>query len=205
MKKLISSSEAAEVLGLSLQGIHYRIKKGQLKSIKKDGKIFVYIDSAQLESKSTEKNKKNIPLESNISYEVALKAKDDQILMMKKTIKFMKKQYTSEIDRLDKNQNKILEVFQSEVDLLKSAFHEMKNVYQVEHEERTPNIEKSQQIGLPFMDLKDFFVFMRNHNKTDLQIKSIILDKIKNGDKRFIYNKATKEVIIFKSDFLDLV
>ena len=37
-------SQAAEILGLSLQGIHYRIKKEQLKSIKKDGKTFVYIN-----------------------------------------------------------------------------------------------------------------------------------------------------------------
>lgn len=200
MKKLVSSSEAATALGLSLQGIHYRIKKGQLKSTKKDGKIFVYIDNNLLESKSTIKK---APIESNTSYDIALKAKDDQILMMRKTIKFMKKQYISEIERLDKNQNKILKVFQSEVDLLKSAFNEMKNVYQVEH--KTPKVEKSNQIGLPFMDLKDFFIFMRNYNKTDFQIKSIILEKIKHGDKRFIYNKATKEVIIFKSDFLDLV
>ena len=200
MKKLISSGEAAEVLGLSLQGIHYRIKKGQLKSIKKDGKIFVYIDNSLLESKPSIKNK---PIEPNSLHDIALKAKDDQILMMKKTIKFMKKQYTSEIDRLDNNQNKILEIFQSEVDLLKSAFHEMKNVYQVEHV--APKVEESTQIGLPFMDLKDFFVFMRSNNKNDHQIKSIILDKIKHGDKRFIYNKVTKEVIIFKSDFLDLI
>jgi len=200
LKKLISSGEAAEALGLSLQGVHYRIKKGQLKSVKKDGKIFVYIDSSLLESKPTIKNN---TLESNSLHDIALKAKDDQILMMKKTIKFMKKQYTSEIDRLDNNQNKILEIFQSEVDLLKSAFHEMKSVYQVEH--RTPKIEESTQIGLPFMDLKDFFVFMRSNNKNDHQIKSIILDKIKHGDKRFIYNKVTKEVIIFKSDFLDLI
>jgi hypothetical protein len=200
LKKLISSGEAAKVLGISLQGVHYRIKKGQLKSVKEDGKIFVYVDSSLLEIKPATKN---IAIESTSLQEIALKAKDDQILMMKKTIKFMKKQYTSEIARLDNNQNKILEIFQSEVDLLKSAFHEMKNVYQVEH--RAPKVEESQQIGLPFMDLKDFFVFMRSYNKNDHQIKSIILEKIKHGDKRFIYNKLTKEVIIFKSDFLDLI
>jgi hypothetical protein len=200
LKKLISSSEAAEVLGISLQGVHYRIKKGQLKSIKKDGKIFVYIDSSLLEKKIVIKSTVN---ESDSFYNIALKAKDDQILMMRKTIKFMKKQYTSEIDRLDKNQNKILEVFQSEVDLLKSAFHEMKTVYQADRIK--PKKEESAQIGLPFMDLKDFFRFMRSHHKTDFQIKSIILDKIKNGDKRFIYNKVTKDVIIYQSDFLDLI
>ncbi len=43
MERLVTTSQAAEILGLSLQGIHYRIKKDQLKSIKKDGKTFVYI------------------------------------------------------------------------------------------------------------------------------------------------------------------
>jgi hypothetical protein len=200
LKKLISSSEASIALGISLQGVHYRIKKGQLKSVKKDGKIFVYVDSSLLDKSISEpiKTQTQQPFEH-----LLIKAKDEQISMMKKTIKFMKKQYTSEIDRLDKNQNKILKVFQSEVDLLKSAFHEMKTVYQtnsIKHKTENP-----QQIGLPFMDLKDFFILMRNYNKTDLEIKSIILDKIKQGDKRFIYNKATKEVIIYKSDFLDLI
>ena len=44
MERLVTTSQAAEILGLSLQGIHYRIKKEQLKSIKKDGKTFVYIN-----------------------------------------------------------------------------------------------------------------------------------------------------------------
>ena len=200
MKKLVSSSEAAEILGISLQGVHYRIKKGQLNSLKKDGKIFVYMDNSLLESKKSPTIKTK---EYDSSHDMIIKSKDEQILIMKKTIKFMKKQYTSEINRLDKNQTQILTVFQSEVDLLKSAFNEMRSIYKVDH--KIPQEKNSQQIGLPFMDLKDFFVLMRGYNKTDLQIKSIILDKVKNGDKRFIYNKSTKEVIIFKDDFLDLV
>ena len=40
MERLVTTSQAAEILGLSLQGIHYRIKKNQLKSLKKDGKTF---------------------------------------------------------------------------------------------------------------------------------------------------------------------
>ena len=41
---MVTTSEASEILGISLQGIHYRIKRNQLKSEKKDGKLFVYID-----------------------------------------------------------------------------------------------------------------------------------------------------------------
>ena len=58
---------------------------------------------------------------------------------------------------------------------------------------------------IEFMDIKDFFIFMHQHNKSKSQIKAIILDRIKNKDKRFIYNASKKEVIIYKSDFLDLI
>ncbi len=211
MKQLVSSNEAANILGLSLQGIHYRIKKGQLESIKQDGKIYVYIDSSNIKNQhqnttsSTNQNKSLNDQAIHLS-ELALKSKDEQISILKKTIKFMRRQYTSEIHRLDKNQQKILNVFQSEVDLLKSAFNEMKSIYQVEHQEKQEQSNQhSHQIGLPFMNLKEFFILMRNYNKTDSQIKAIILNKIKSGDKRFIYKKDTKEVIIFKNDFLDLI
>jgi hypothetical protein len=214
LKQLVSSNEAANILGLSLQGIHYRIKKGQLESVKQDGKIYVYIDSSNIKNQHQNSNNNNNTNNQNKSLndqaihlsELALKSKDEQISILKKTIKFMRRQYTSEIERLDKNQQKILDVFQSEVDLLKSAFNEMKTLYQVEHKEhQEKSKEVSHQVGLPFMNLKEFFVLMRNYNKTDNQIKAIVLNRIKNGDKRFIYKKDTKEVIIFKNDFLDLI
>ena len=100
MKKLVSSSEAAQILGLSLQGIHYRIKKGQLESIKKDGKIFVYVDSQT--STKTNTTKQNHTQNNDRIIEV----KDEQIELLKKTIKFLKKQKDSEIIRLEKQQNK---------------------------------------------------------------------------------------------------
>ena len=184
MKQLVSSNEAAHILGLSLQGIHYRIKKGQLESIKQDGKIYVYIDSSNIKNQhqnhNTSSTNQSSATNDQVTHlsELALKSKDEQIAILKKTIKFMRRQYTSEIHRLDKNQQKILNVFQSEVDLLKSAFNEMKSIYQVEHQEKQEqSSQHSHQIGLPFMNLKDFFILMRNYNKTDNQIKAIILNK----------------------------
>lgn len=207
MKKLVSSSEAAQILGLSLQGIHYRIKKGQLESIKKDGKIFVYVDS------KTSSNTHTANLNHSQNDDKIIEVKDEQIELLKKTIKFLKKQKDSEIVRLERQQEKIMDVFQSEVDLLKSAFNEMRTLYKVSHKSR-PISDKNEvkketkvesDLNFDFMDIKEFFIFMKNHNKTDTQIKTIILDKIKHGDKRFIYNKKTKDVIIYKSDFLDLI
>ena len=209
LKKLVSSNEAAQILGLSLQGIHYRIKKGQLESIKKDGKIFVYIDSTESKVQQPSTSQRHIqPInEYKQLEEKILKSKDDQIHLLKKTIKFMKKQYTSEIDRLDKNQTQVLKVFQSEVDLLKSAFNEMRTIYKIDHKESTQNMKKEtiSNVTMEFIDIKEFFKLMKNYNKTDAQIKSIILEKVKSGDKRFIYNKKSKEILIYKSDFLDII
>ena len=193
MKKLVSSNDAAELLGLSLQGVHYRIKKGQLESIKKDGKIFVYIDeSISKPQQQTKVVNETTPNNYKELEEKILSSKDEQIHLLKKTIKFMKKQYTSEITRLDKTQAQMLNVFQSEVDLLKSAFNEMRNIYKIDHQEQSrkikPQVESysSPSKHMEFIYIKDFFVFMRQHHKTDAQIKRIILEKVKQGDKRFI-------------------
>ncbi len=209
MKKLVSSSEAAYLLGLSLQGVHYRIKKGQLESVKKEGKTFVYVDSSLL----------NKPAEQQISPSQSqaqsnpgdiIKVKDEQIRFLKKSIKFLRRQHISEIQRLEQNQDKILNVFQSEVDLLKSAFNEMKNIYALEHK-KAEDLEPVKQeypaaeSHVEFMDIKEFFLFMKEHRKTDSQIKKMILERVRAGDKRFIYDRKNKEVIIYKSDFFDLL
>lgn len=256
MRRLVSSSEAAEILGLSLQGVHYRIKKGQLKSMKKDGKTYVYVEKEQVdefhnnqckstpqqtntidETKATQnitqdgqnRFQQDIPESQKKLYDLVYKAKEDQIKDLKENLESVKEQYKTEIYRLDKNQKQILEVFQSEVDLLKSAFHEMKHVYQLEHNERmedkknqyaqeskpdisqpkeqeqTQSTSSHEEVEIPFIDLKEFYAYMKSFNKTDAQIKNIILERVKVGDKRFIYKKGTKEVIIFRSDFMDLV
>ena len=191
MKKLVSTSEASKLLGISVQGIHYRIKKQQLESLKRDGKTFVYIDKSIMPKVETTVN-----IQDNSEI---LKAKDEQIELLKDTLKWMKKQYKQEIKRLDKNQNKIIEVFKSEITLLQQAYHEMQNIYKIDNKPT-----KSEET-FDILNIKEFFILMKEHNKTDTQIKSIILDRIKNEDKRFIYNKKTKELLIYKSDFMDLI
>jgi hypothetical protein len=97
----------------------------------------------------------------------------------------------------------------------------MKNIYQLEHHKRptsknsyqdtTPQSKKENKpksthnSKIELMDLKEFFLFMKKHHKSDNQIKNIILERIKNEDKRFIYNQHSKEVLVYKSDFLDLI
>ena len=194
MERLVTTSQAAEILGLSLQGIHYRIKKDQLKSIKKDGKTFVYISD---ELKNDKQNS-----QENV-FERVIQSKNEQIELLKKSMKWMKKQYISEIFRLEKNQKRIIEVFNSEIKLLQSAFNEMRSIYKPQIESNLKN--KIDENKADFISVKDFFVLMKRYNKTEQDIKSMIFNGIKIGDKRFIYNKVEKKLLILNSDFLDLI
>ena len=201
MERLVSTTEAAEILGLSLQGIHYRIKKNQLKSEKKDGKVFVYVDDSK--TYHYEKSEKNERVDNGYNnFKEIIEVKNEQIELLKKSIKWMKKQYISEIFRLEKNQKRIIEVFNSEIQLLQSAFNEMRSIYRPQIERK---VEEKKEHSSGFLAMKDFFIYMKRANKTEQEIKLIILNAIKNGDSRFIYNKSEKKLLILDADFEDLI
>ncbi|MCT7520817.1 DNA-binding protein [Aliarcobacter cryaerophilus] len=195
MQRLVTTSEASEILGISLQGIHYRIRRNQLKSEKKDGKLFVYIDEETIKNSlknDKQNNKENV-------FERVIQSKDEQIEILKKSIKWMKNQHFMEIKRLEKNQKRIIEVFNSEIKLLQSAFNEMRSIYkpQIENQKN----EKKRE----FISLQEFFTILKRASKSDLEIKNTILNAVKNGDKRFIYNKNSKKLLILNDSFEDLL
>ena len=199
MERLVTTTQAAQILGLSLQGIHYRIKNNQLKSIKQSGKIFVYI-TEQIENNSSNNTIKKENQNSDIS--LIIEVKDEQIALLKKSNKWMKKQYISEINRLERNQKDMMSVLNSEIKLLQSAFNEMRSIYKPQIE----NLKKSENIkDVKFILLKDFLFFMKKNNKSQNDIKTIILDAIKENDERFIYNKNDKKLLILDSNFEDLL
>ena len=204
MERLVTTSEAAQILGLSLQGIHYRIKKEQLKSIKKDGKTFVYVDNEQKHDETPTKTKAE-PIRQTIhdNSQAIIDVKNEQIELLQKSMKWMKKQYISEIFRLEKNQKRIIEVFNSEIKLLQSAFNEMRSIYKPQLEANLKN--RNENLESDFITVKDFSVLMKRYNKTEQEIRFIIFNAIKNADKRFIYNKVEKKLLILNSDFLDLI
>ena len=224
MERLVTTAQAAEILGISLQGVHYRIRKKQLKSIKKSGKTFVYIDDYQepkFESEPIIELKEFVP---NETIKEIIKAKDEQIDLLKTSVKWMRKQYTSEIARLEKNQKRIIGVFNREIELLQSAFNEMRSIYkpQIEyHNQQTSMQVKDEQEQSPqsysstsnaetyakdkFMTLHDFTLFMKRNNKSEKEIKLIILKAVQGRDNRFIYNKKDRKLLILNKDFSDLV
>ena len=182
------------------------IKKDQLKSIKKDGKTFVYISDELKNDDNQNKSKvetSSVKSSSFDSINAVIDVKNEQIELLRKSMKWMKKQYISEIFRLEKNQKRIIEVFNSEIKLLQSAFNEMRSIYKPQIESNLKN--KIDETKADFINVKDFFVLMKRYNKTEQDIKSIIFNGIKIGDKRFIYNKVEKKLLILNSDFLDLI
>ncbi len=200
MERLVTTVQAAQILGLSLQGVHYRIKNNQLKSIKKSGKTYVYI-SDYLDNKNEAKVElKEISFDNT---KELLKAKDEQIILLKSSIKWMKKQYVSEIKRLEKNQKRIITVFNREIELLQSAFNEMRTIYkpQVSNQNKEEIIKTKEK----FITLQDFTLYLKKHNKSSLEIKNIILESIQKKDNRFIYNKKDKRLLILNEDFSDLI
>ena len=195
MQRLVTTSEASEILGISLQGIHYRIKRNQLKSEKKDGKLFVYIDEQTIKNSLNETKQNN----QEAIFERVIQSKDEQIEILKKSIKWMKNQHFMEIKRLEKNQKRVIEVFNSEIKLLQSAFNEMRAIYKPQIENQK-NEKKNE-----FITLQDFFIILKRASMSDLEIKNTILNAVKNGDKRFIYNKNSKKLLILNDSFEDLI
>ncbi len=201
MERLVTTSEAAQLLGLSLQGVHYRIKSGQLKSLKQGGKTFVYVtEFFQENNKEASKNESNASMDNHINerIETIVKSKDEQISLLKQSMGFIKEQYQNEIRRLEKNQKRIIKVFNSEIKLLQSAFNEMRSIYK-------PQLTSSGDSSLRFIPMNEFFLFLKQNNKSDDEIKMVILSCIKRKDPRFIYNKKTKKVLIVNTDYSDLI
>lgn len=197
MERLVSTAQACELLNLSLQGVHYRIKKGLLKSVKQDGKVYVFVDEENI-SKNTKDTNFNFQDDLRDFYHnEIMKLKDEEIELLKKTIDWIKEKYENEINRLEISQEKINKVFNDQITLLQKAFFEMKEVYKLTHTEP----KQAQK----YLGVKDFFIKMGQFGKSDFEIKQILIDRIKNGDKRFQYNKNTKEIRITFSDFEDLI
>lgn len=200
MERLVTTNEAAKILNLSVQGIHYRIKKGQLRSIKKDNRVYVYLNESQTQSQTTTLPTKEESSFVEKNYEKIIQLKDEQLQDLKHSMKWMKKQYKSEIHRIEKNQQQIVQVFNREIKLLQQAFNEMRSIYKIEHKPQNTSEEKK----IEFISIAQFFVLMKKHYQYNNEIKNLILKRIKMGDKRFIYDNENKQLHIIKSDFSDL-
>jgi hypothetical protein len=203
---LLSTNEAALKLGISVQGVHYRIKTNKLKSIVKDGKTFVYVDIEE-----PKENSKQTSVDANGEI---IKVKDEQIGLLKRAIRWMGFQHKQEIERMEQTHNKLIDVFKSEVELLQRAYNEMQTLYKNQNtiESKQPITTNYTTKNYTYNDtqpktlmLNDFLLFMRNKGKSNNQIKQILYDAIKSGDSRFNYNPLKKTIVITNDTFEDLL
>lgn len=207
MERLVTTSQASEILGLSLQGIHYRIKKNQLKSVKQNGKVFVYIPEDVIKTDNLVfKNQKEENKSSNQNLQSIIDVKDEQILLLKKSLKWMKRQYMSEISRLEKTQQKMIDVMSSEINLLQKAFHEMKNLYSIQQPQQAEIIESIEHKSeIKYLTAQEFFEVMKKQGKSQQQVKNIIFNALKSQDERFVYDKNENKLMILDTNFEDLI
>jgi U3 small nucleolar RNA-associated protein 14 len=111
MENLIKPADYAKQLGISRQAVYAKIKKGLLPSKNVEGKIYIVLEN---EAQSTEQKTQ----EPSQDGQALLAAKDETIAVLKETIRDLK----------ETNQM-ITSTLRSEVELLKEAFGEMKNLY----------------------------------------------------------------------------
>mgnify|MGYP000172733768 CR=1 FL=1 len=201
MEVLVSTNEAANILGLSVQGVHYRIKTKKLKSIKKDNKTFVYLDN-NVVNKKEQTVQEHASIEKDITNEV-IKLKDEQISFLKKSIAWITKRNNQEIKRLQTAHDKTVDAFKSEITLLQKAYNELHKLYKNTQEQITDknNTEPSKD----YLSVNEFITLLLDYGKTPLEIKKLILQRVKIGDRRFIYNSISKELRILNDPFKDII
>ena len=140
MEKLMKPAEYAKELGISRQAVYAKIKRGILTAKNVDGKLYIVVDNTPTEEKTAVAKTESKPQTSTASkphtnssktaakeYKALLDAKDETIAVLKGTVKDLKK-----------SNKQISTTLSGEVDLLKDAFHEMRNLYvlQLEHKKQ---------------------------------------------------------------------
>ncbi len=196
MSRLIKPSEYAKECGISRQAVYVKIKKGLLRSKKVDGQIFIELD----DSVDISKNKQEATLKAEHAQKDLITAKDETIKILKETIADLKE-----------TNNLIVGTLKSEVDLLKSAFGEMQQLYrtQIEHLKINAPMQiehaKDPREENNFVELKELAKHL-DLNKTERKKFKRAAKELKDGgDFRFV--EIDDEIYALKdadySDFLE--
>jgi seryl-tRNA synthetase len=206
MEKLIKPSDYAKEVGISRQAVYAKIKKGLLQSKEIDGKLFVVVETKiNTDSSPTTSNKKDDNTTSS-DYQQLLKAKDETIYILKETIKDLKE-----------SNKEISTTLRSEIDLLKEAFYEMRNLYtnQIEYNKNsieTIEIIENQDIEnktfeddtIEWISVKKFIKINKIKDKQIPKLKKMIKKLYKNGDIRFEKHNG-KIKLDMSQDFNDIL
>jgi hypothetical protein len=175
MQNFVTSAQAAKILGLSLPGVHYRIKKGYLHSKKVNGKILVNInDTVQVPKKDISNNSNQthkINIDSQNNNTIENNANQENLIALKKIVKLLKKQYKSS-KRFKKDLFDIKQLIQNNDNNI--AVNEVNE----------------------YLNLEDAMIYLQTKNKSDEKIKTILLNNLLIGTKGFRYDKENNTVSI---------
>lgn len=219
MEKLMKPSEYAKELGISRQAVYAKIKRGILTAKDVEGKLYIVVDSAgqtqnsglsEKKTTSVQNNRKKVSLnvterESEADYKRLLAAKDETIQVLKDTVEDLKE-----------SNRQMSGTLKGEIDLLKSAFSEMRSLYmhrieqmeagQVTNSEGVLEADVKSSEPEEWIGIKKFFKYSGIHGKEDkTKVHKKLKKAYKRGDKRLIKEDGKLKVDISRaySDLLE--
>ncbi len=214
MEKLMKPAEYAKELGISRQAVYAKIKRGILTAKNVDGKLYIVVDNIKKEDKipaseTNVKPKTSTPVKTNSTssqtvtkeYKALLDAKDETIAVLKGTVKDLKK-----------SNKQISTTLRGEVDLLKDAFHEMRNLYvhQLEYKKSQETIEVIEEESVDVVEerwisIKKFFKqFGVKKEKQQEKIEKRLKKAHRSGDDRLMKEDGKLKLNINKT-YKDIV
>jgi len=214
MEKLMKPAEYAKELGISRQAVYAKIKRGILTAKNVDGKLYIVVDNttensdtsvktSEAEKVTSEKTGSSKKQASSKDYKALLEAKDETISVLKDTVKDLKK-----------SNKQISSTLRGEIDLLKDAFHEMRNLYahQLEHKQSRESAidvlseeEHVEVIEEQWISVKKFFKRLGlKKEKHQEKLLKRLKKAFKSGDERFMKEEGTLKINASK-EYEDLV
>ena len=212
MEKLMKPAEYAKELGISRQAVYAKIKRGILTAKSVEGKLYIVVDNTtanetlkpvqEAKPKSTASKPVSTAAQSDQKeYKALLDAKDETIAVLKGTVKDLKK-----------SNKQISTTLRGEIDLLKDAFHEMRNLYvhQLEYKKSQEAIEVIEEESLEVVEerwvsIKKFFKQLGvKKEKHQEKIEKRLKKAHRSGDDRFMkedgklkmnINKAYEDIV----------
>jgi len=206
MEKLMKPAEYAKELGISRQAVYAKIKRGILTAKNVDGKLYIVVDNEKSEEKTAAETVKPKPKtktsekpaavnQSNAKeYKALLEAKDETIAVLKGTVKDLKK-----------SNKQISTTLRGEIDLLKDAFHEMRNLYvhQLEHKAAQDAIEVLSEteeesvevVEEQWISVKKFFKSLGvKKEKHQEKLYKRLKKAFKSGDERLVKEEGKLKI-----------
>ena len=186
MEKLMKPAEYAKELGISRQAVYAKIKRGILTAKSVEGKLYIVVDTnvkgntiqeSTLSEKSQTAKTKITPNSSQKDYKALLEAKDETILVLKGTVKDLKK-----------SNKQISTTLRSEIDLLKEAFHEMRTLYvhQLDHKKQHELIDvvtEEESVEVEEIEWISVKKFLKQHKIVKEKQKQKIIKRLKKAYK----------------------